>query len=286
MTRNILDLTKKPSLSSNNLLATNPSSNNNPASNSSQNRLRKPLPIIEPRTGKEVIVELDPFHHNFDRNTAYGQSAPPHNLPASPSQSKNSPKNLRKPLLIINPKTGEIVTNPVVSSPAKRAIPIINPKTGTELENIQARFHESQNPDQSPNANIIKTPFTVVINRPQSVKRTPNVLHSTYPMQNAQISIPNSRPSKQSHIFQSDYSNNIWSKSRQSHEWPMSLTGSHSDSHSLYPSTEIEEEEEEAEFEKYDWTPCIGYGMSFFDDEDHVVCQGQRVLGLNGVTVW
>jgi hypothetical protein len=283
MTRNILDLTNKPSVSSKNLLATNTSLNHLSefkGTNSQPNRTRNPLPIFEPRTGKEIILETDSFHM---RNL---QPVPAPYIPKPPSQPNviSPTKNTRKPLPIINPKTGEVVTNPAFpTSPSqKRAIPIINPKTGTELDTSSPPRSDSSS--LSSNTNIIRTPFMVMINRP--VKKTPNVLHSTYPMSNSQISIPPSRQtvSKQSPIFHSEYPN-IWSKSRQPHEWPLS---SHSDLNTglSFPFQEIEEEEEESEVDKYDWTPCLGYGMSFFDDDESVY-QNRRVLGLNGqVTVW
>jgi hypothetical protein len=277
MTRNILDLTKKPTLSSNNLLATNASLNHLSefkGTNSHPNRARKPLPIIEPRTGKEINLESDPIQKNL-------QPVPAVYIPNIPSQPISPTKNMRKPLPIINPKTGEIVTNPALPpSPQKRAIPIINPKTGTELDTSSPN-HERVNSDQTSSANIIRTPFMVMINRPQLIaKKAPNVLHSTYPMSNSQIPLPPSRQTigKQSPILHSDYPNNIWSKARQPHEWPLS---SHSDLHSglLYPFQDIEDEEEESEVDKYDWTPCLGSGMSFFDDDE----SGSRD---QQVTVW
>jgi len=278
MTRNILDLTKKVSISSNTLFASQTSSKNISdfeveSTSSIQNRTRKPLPIIEPRTGKEVLLESDPFQPNYDRNL---NNTPPVNgfqSKSIPQNNATSPtKNLRKPLPIINPKTGEIVTNPESLSTQKCAIPIINPKTGTKIENIQS--------EPSSNRNIIRTPFMVMVNRPL-IKKAPYSLHASYPMHNAQIPLPPSIYQKNTNQVVENPST-IWSKSRQPHEWPMCLT-SYSDRFSF--QQEIEEEEEESEVDKYDWTHC--YKMSIFDNEESV-CADQRGMGLNDkqVSVW
>jgi len=231
-------------------------------------RPRKPLPIIEPGTGREIVVETDPFT-GFEMKTFPLSQPPPStktfpNLPAAPVQIQ------RKPLPIINPKTGEIVTSPSIptSPPQKRGIPIINPKTGAELEN--SSFPTQSLTSNSSNTNIIKTPITVLINRNNSTTQYPSSLSPS----------PQRKPPVPP---QTDYPATIWSKSKASNDWPVNLSVSQVEtmSSAQFPLLEIEEEEEEEEVDKYDWTPCLAYGMSFFDDEEPIRPEQRAIQGLN-----
>lgn len=262
MTRNILDLTKKSS--SNNLLVINASLS--PPSLHSQTylqqdydlkspnppkaRARNPLPIIEPGTGREIVVETA-------RSPGSERKGVPPSSSPLPKNGYSSAQE-RKPLQIINPKTGEVVTNPAVASPPqKRAIPIINPQTGAELETPPL------NPSLTSNTNIIKTPFTVLINRP-SCPQYPQSLSPSFPQRRA-------------YVPKADYPTTIWSKTRSTSDWSGNLPVSQTEnSGSRFSFQEVEEEEEEAEVDKYDWT------MSFFND-DEPTCSDQTI---QRVTSW
>jgi hypothetical protein len=214
-------------------------------------RPRNPLPIIEPMTGRELVVETESYN-GFERKPYHSPPLPNKTYPIP----RAPPQRLKKPIPIINPKTGEIVTIPSApaSPPQKRAIPIINPETGGELDN------SSPPPNNlTSNTNIIKTPFNVLVTRNNP---TPQYPHS----------LSHSPTHRKPALPQSDYPATIWSKSKTLNDWPINLPVSQLEtlSGAQFPFQEVEEEEEESEVDKYDWTPCLAYGMSFFDDDEPI----------------
>jgi hypothetical protein len=271
----------------------------------SQTRIRTPLPIIDTRTGKEIYMDQE-YQPNSRQNTGTQYSpaktkSKVQTPPGTPSHPVNS--HSRNPLPIINPKTGEIVSNPVSPPTHKKAIPIIDPATGAELESTSVS-------SSSPRKNIIKKPFTVMINRhPPPQKKPPTTQSSSsnhgYHPQPPTLTILKKQevhPQLYNPYQSSSSTPSVWNKPKPAPEW-----FDHSSSHlhhnqihrhrevqhhhhtkSLpFNFSELEDEEEESEVDKYEWTcvPRSGFGMSFLDDDE---CTDSQVIRLKDrqVSVW
>jgi len=308
MTKNILELTSKVSTSPQN---SGPSLSPEKEQRHAQTRVRKPLPIIDAKTGKEIQMEKDAHQILSSTSNSSSQYSPPKSSPTppvSPQQSSSSANNTsRNPLPIINPKTGQVVSN---QGTQKKAIPIIDPVTGTELENSYTLLTESRK-------NIIKQPFTVIINRPTPPPPQPKRPQAHYiPPQNTNgyQSHPLTILRKQDHSqlynpYQSSPSAPpVWNKSKPNMEWldHSNVQQHHRDYHhnnqyrhnqlhhqhhtKMQPAflPDMDDEEEESEVDKYEWTglPCYGFGMSFLDDDE--CAKDSRLGGLKErhVAVW
>jgi hypothetical protein len=242
-------------------------------------RVRKPLPIIDARTGKEIQMDKD-----NQKNLHQNSILPPHYSPPKSKPSSSANSHPRNPLPIINPKTGEIISNTVHQ---KKGIPIIDPITGTEVDS---------SPPVTPQKNIIKQPFTVIINRPPPQPK-PKTINYSQPITGYQATHQFTILRKQDHPqlynpYQSSSSiPSAWNKPKVPPEWyehsthrEPNLSQSHSKiSHYIQ---DLDDEEEESEVDKYEWTglPFNRFGTSFLDDDESYDSRHMRMK--HQLAVW